>query len=404
MLRVRPGHIAIIGASLAGLRTAEGLRRGGFDGRLTLVGAEPHLPYSRPPLSKQVLTGAWEPDRAQLRPPDALAALDLDLRLGTAAHSLDIDRQVVTLADGELGYDQLVLATGASPRLLPDQPLAGVHVLRTLDDSLALRDAMAEGTRLVIVGAGFIGAEVAAAARQRGLDVTVVEPLAAPMVRGLGLELGEVAAKMHIEQGVDLRCGVAVTGLEGEDRVSGVALGDGTVLPADVVVVGIGVVPNTAWLEGSGLTLDDGVHCDATLAAVGAEGVWAVGDVARWAHPGYDERVRFEHWTVAAEHAQAVAENILAGPGAARPHAPVPYVWSDQYGTKIQIVGRAEEDDDLDVVHGSLADRRFVAVRSRDGVVTGAVGFGSPRVLMALHVRLGHDRLDVREAKELVAA
>ena len=404
MLRVRPGHIAIIGASLAGLRIAEGLRRGGFDGRLTLVGAETHLPYSRPPLSKQVLSGAWEPERARLRTPDALDALDLDLRLGTVARALDPDRRAVVLDDGDLPYDQVVLATGASPRRLPDDRLAGVHVLRSLDDSLALRDAMAGAPRVVIVGAGFIGAEVAATARQRGLDVTVVEPLRAPMVRGLGVELGELAGQMHREQGVDLRCGVAVTGLEGREQVTGVALDDGTVLPADVVVVGIGVVPNTGWLEGSGLSLDDGVRCDATMAALGAEGVWAAGDVARWDHPGFDAPVRFEHWTVAAEHAQAVAENILAGPGGAHPHAPVPYVWSDQYGTKIQIVGHPHDEDDLEILHGSLAERRFVAVRSRDGVVTGAVGFGSPRVLMALHVRLGEDRLDVREAKELVAA
>ena len=403
MLPVSPGHVAIIGASLAGLRTAEGLRRGGFEGRITLVGDEPHLPYSRPPLSKQVLAGSWEPDRAQLRAGDALDELDLDLRVGSRAVGLDPERRVVALDDGEIDYDEVVIATGASPRHLSGGERPGVHVLRTLDDALALRDAMAAGPRVVVVGAGFIGAEVAATARGRGLDVTVVEPLPAPMVRGLGVELGEVAAAMHREQGVDLRCGIGVQRLEGDGAVTGVVLDDGTVIPADLVVVGIGVVPNTSWLDGSGLVVDDGVVCDETLASVGVDHVWAVGDIARWHHPGFDEPVRFEHWTVAAEHGQAVAENILAGPGGAQPHGPVPYVWSDQYGTKIQIVGRPGAGDQLDVVHGSLDERRFVAVHSRDGVVTGAVGFSSPRALMALHVRLGHDRLRVDEAREVAA-
>ena len=402
-----PGHIVIVGASLAGLRVVEGLRRAGFEGRATLVGDEHHLPYSRPPLSKQVLAGTWEPERARLRSCADIEDLEVDLRLGVRARSLDTVRRVVALGPDEggdeLAYDALVVATGAAPRRLPGDDLAGVHVLRTVDDAVALRDAMATAHRLVVVGGGFIGAEVAAVARERGLEVTVVEPLAAPMVRGLGTELGTVAGAMHVEHGVDLRCGIGVAALRGDDRVTGVELTDGEVVDADLVVVGIGVVPNTAWLQGSGLVLDDGVVCDGTLAAVGADDVWAAGDVARWFHPTYGETVRFEHWTVAADHGRAVAENVVAAPGARRAHAPVPYVWSDQYGTKIQIVGRCGADDDLDVVAGSVDDRRFVAVRSRDGVVTSAVGFGSPRPLTLLSVRMGDGPLTVDDARLVVS-
>ena len=401
-----PGHIVIVGASLAGLRTVEGLRRTGFDGRVTLVGDEGHLPYSRPPLSKQILAGTWEPERARLRSCADLEGLGVELRLGVRARSLDTVRRVVAVGDDggeELAYDALVVATGASPRRLPGDDLDGVHVLRTVDDAEALRDALATAHRLAVVGGGFIGAEVAAVARERGLEVTVVEPLAAPMVRGLGTELGTVAGALHVEHGVDLRCGVGVVALRGCDRVTGVELSTGDVVDADVVVVGIGVVPNTAWLEGSGLVLDDGVVCDETLAAVGADDVWAAGDVARWFHPVYGETVRFEHWTVAADHGRAVADNIVAAPEARRPHAPLPYVWSDQYGTKIQIAGRCGAEDDLDVVAGSVDDRRFVAVRSHDGVVTGVVGFGSPRPFTLLSVRMGDGSLTVDEARQAVS-
>lgn len=399
-----PEHIVIVGASLAGLRTAEGLRRAGFVGRVTLVGDEQHLPYSRPPLSKQVLAGTWEPERAQLRSCADIGDLGVELRLGGRARSLDTGRRVVAIGDGEeLAYDAVVIATGASPRRLPGDDLAGVHVLRTIDDAVALRDAMATARRLVVVGGGFIGAEVAAVARARGVEVTVVEPLAAPMVRGLGVELGTVAGALHVENGVDLRCGVGVAGLRGDGRITGVELSDGDVVDCDLVVVGIGVVPNTGWLEGAGLVLDDGVVCDETLAAVGADDVWAAGDVARWTHPTYGETVRFEHWTVAADHGRAVADNIVAPPEARRPHAPLPYVWSDQYGTKIQIAGRGTDGDDLDVVAGAVDDRRFVAVRSRDGVVTGVVGFGSPRPFTLLSVRMGAGPVTVDEARQVVS-
>lgn len=397
-------HVAIIGASLAGIRAAEGLRRGGHQGPITLVGAEPRPPYSRPPLSKQVLDGSWEPERAELQSSDKLDALDLDLRLGVRAEALDTDRRVVSLSDGELTYDSLVIATGATPRRLAGEVPVGVRVLRDLDDALAIRRAMESGARVVVVGAGFVGCEVASVARKRGLHVTVVEPQGAPMVRGLGTELGAVAGELHVEHGVDLRCGIGVTGFEGGAAVEAVVLSDGTSVAADLVVVGIGVVPTTDWLVGSRLELDDGIVCDSTLAAEGVDGVWAAGDVARWYHPGYGEAVRFEHWTVAAEHGRAVAANILAGPKDVVPHAPVPYVWSDQFGTKIQIVGRPAPDDEVHLVHGAFEDRRFVAVRTRSGSVTGAVGFAAPRALMSILVRLEEGSLALDEVREVVAA
>lgn len=401
-----PEHTVVVGASLAGLRTAEALRRADHTGRITLIGAEAHLPYTRPPLSKQILSGAWEPERAQLRKSDMLDALDLDFRLGTTATALDGRAQRVSLADGSaVDYDALVLATGAEPRWLPGTDgTAGVYVLRTLDDAIALQAAFEADPKVVVVGAGFIGAEVAAVARQRGLDVTVVEPLDAPMVRGLGAELGGVAAEIHRAHGVDLRCGVGVDSVEGDGKVTGVVLSDGSAVEADLVVIGIGVIPRTGWLEGSGLELDNGIVCDQHLAAVGVEHVWAAGDVARWQHETYGELVRFEHWTVANDHGPAVAADILAGPGERIAHTPVPYVWSDQFDTKIQIIGRAGDGDELEIIHGAIDERKFVAARTRGGMVTGAVGFSSPRALMSLLPRMEEGTLPVDEARAIAAS
>jgi NADPH-dependent 2,4-dienoyl-CoA reductase/sulfur reductase-like enzyme len=378
-------RVVVVGASLAGLRAVEALRQAGYEGRLTLVGREQHLPYDRPPLSKQVLAGAWEADRIWLREPEAFADLDLDLRLGTAATGLDVDNRRVDLEGGEgLPYDGLVIATGAAPRTLPGQPtdLAGLHVLRTLEDCLAIREGVDAAARVVVVGAGFIGAEVAATARGRGCQVTVLEALPVPLSRGLGPVMGAACAALHSDNGVDLRCEVGVASIEadGSGRVAGVRLQSGETVAADLVVVGIGVSPVTAWLEGSGLRLNDGVVCDEACAA-GPPGVYAAGDVARWPNPLFGEEMRLEHWTNAVEQATHVAHNLLAGAGAT-PFAPVPYFWSDQYTAKIQFVGRSGPDDEVKVVHGTVDERKFVALYGRAGRLVGALGFSMPRLLM----------------------
>jgi len=374
--------VVVVGASLAGLRAAEELRATGFGGRLVVVGAEARQPYDRPPLSKQVLAGEWEADQTALRS-QPYDDLDLDWRLGRRAAALDAAARTLTLADGErLAFDGAVLATGAVPRTLPDTPpLAGIHLLRTLDDCLAIRAELERGPRVVVVGAGFIGAEVAATCRGRGLAVTVLEALPAPMVRGLGPVLGNALGDLHRDHGVDLRLEAGVAGFEGTDRVEAVLMGDGSRVDADVVVVGIGVRPATDWLDGSGLRVDDGVECDATCQA--APGIVAAGDVARWPSGLYDgASMRLEHWTNAAEQGAFVGRRLLAADDAAPVFDPVPFVWSDQYDVKIQVAGSVRGDDQIEVVDGSLEERRFVAAVGRAGRLVGAVGFGRPRVLM----------------------
>jgi NADPH-dependent 2,4-dienoyl-CoA reductase/sulfur reductase-like enzyme len=372
----------VVGAGLAGLRSAEALRRGGYPGQLTLVGAETHFPpYDRPPLSKQLLAGTWDLDRVVLRTDDNL---DLDLKLGRRATALDARNKRLTLDGGEsLLYDGLVIATGAEPRHLPAAAdHGGVFVLRTLEDCFALKAALADSPRVAVVGAGFIGCEVAATCRQLGLDVTIVEFLPLPLVRVVGPVIGEVCAGLHRDHGVKLVLGVGVAGVEGHHQVERLSLADGTSVEADVVVVGIGVAPATDWLEGSGLTLDNGIVCDETCAAVGVEGVVAAGDVARWPNRRFGEVMRIEHWTNAAEQAEAAAATLLAPPGEAEPFAPIPYFWSDQYDVKFMSVGMIGPDDDVEIVDGSVEERKFVATYTRAGKLIGAFACNHPRALM----------------------
>ncbi|HYV59354.1 MAG TPA: FAD-dependent oxidoreductase, partial [Acidimicrobiia bacterium] len=376
--------IAVVGASLAGLRAAETLRREGYDGRLALVGAESHLPYDRPPLSKELLAGEWEPDQIALRK-QPYDDLELDLRLGRRATRLDAVERVVELDGGgdRLEFDGLVVATGARPRTLPGTPaLDGIFLLRTLDDCLAIRAHFERRPRVVVIGAGFIGSEVAATCRGRGLQVTVLEMLATPLERAVGPIVGDACGRLHRDHGVDLRCGVTVAGFEGADRVERVRLADGSTIDADLVVVGVGVVPETRWLEHSGLSLDDGVVCDETCLA--APGIVAAGDVARWPNLLFDgERMRVEHWTNATEQGVAAARRLLVeDPGAAEAFAPVPFVWSDQYDVKIQVVGSIRGDDEVAVADGSLEEHRFVALFGRGGRLVGALGFSRPRLVM----------------------
>lgn len=432
----------VVGAGLAGLRAAETLRAEGFSGSVVLVAEEGELPYDRPPLSKQYLAGTWGRDRIALRPADKLDALGLDWRLGRRATACDLDDRVVHLDDGAtLPFDGLVVATGAWPRTFAaTADVEGTHVLRRRADADALAallrpaggDAPTGGgsgagepptsrAALVVVGAGFIGTEVAATARQLGAGVTVVDPLATPLGRALGDAVGDVCAALHRANGVDVRTGVAAAALvtvggarhplgglvdapratatgAGAERVAGVELTDGRVLPADAVLVAVGVAPDTGWLDGSGLLLDDGVVVDAALRA--APGVVAAGDLARWTDAATGDSVRIEHWTNASEQGVVAARTLLAG-GDAAPYDPVPYVWSDQYDVKVQLIGRPAASDELRVIDGSLGARRFVAVYHRQGIVTGAVGFGRPRQLMAVRP-LVQRRAPVAEAAALV--
>jgi 3-phenylpropionate/trans-cinnamate dioxygenase ferredoxin reductase subunit len=376
--------IVVVGGSLAGLRGAEALRRFGYGGRLVFVGEESHRPYDRPPLSKEILRGDREPEQIGLAKPESFDALELDLRLGRRAEALDTAARTVRLDDGEeIGFDGLLIATGASPRRLPGTPdLAGIHVLRTLDDSLAIRAALERGPRVAVVGAGFIGAEVAASCRARGLEVTLIETLPLPLANAVGKEIGEVIAAIHRDNGVDLRLSARVAGFEGGERVERVRLDDGSTVAADLVVVGIGVAPATGWLESSGLALDDGVVCDETCATA-VEGIVAAGDVARWHNPLFGESMRTEHWTNAVEQANAATERLLKGADAVEPFAPVPFVWSDQYDRKIQSAGHFGPEDEVRIVHGSLEERRFVALHGRGGRLVGAVAMNRVRELMA---------------------
>ncbi|GAB3319548.1 FAD/NAD(P)-binding oxidoreductase [Geodermatophilus aquaeductus] len=375
-------RIVVVGASLAGVRTVEGLRRRGSDADVVLVGAEPGsaegVAADRPPLSKAFLADPAVEARP-LTDRERLGSLGVELLNGRAV-DLDLDRRRVGLHGGEsVAFDQLVVATGSSPRSVPElEPRPGVHLLRTAADAAAIRAATAEGNRVVVVGGGFIGAEVAWTLRQLGREVAVVEPLPTLMVRGLGPQLGAEFTRRHAEAGVELHLGAAVAEIEGAERVEAVRLTDGTRLPADVVVLGLGTVPETGWLAGAGLDLRDGVVCDGRLAAAGAEGVWAVGDVARWRHPRVGEDVRVEHWTNAVETAGVVAANLTGTPTV---HDAVPYVWTDQHGARLQVFGRVRPQDELRVVVGELGGS-FVALTGGDGLLRSVIGFGAVKALM----------------------
>lgn len=389
-------RIVIVGASLAGLRAAETLRQHGYDGAVTVVGAEEHRPYDRPPLSKKLLAGEWEPDRIHLRRPDVFDELDVEWRLGTTAIALDLEARDVELGDGRLGFDGLVIACGAIPRRLPDQERhAHVHELRTLDDSLALRSQISSGDRrVVVIGAGFIGLEVAATARAAGNEVTVLEGAPAPLIRGLGAEVGTRVGALLARTGVEIRCDVGVAGFDAH----GVVLADDEHVAGDVVLVGVGVTPATGWLEASGLEVRDGVVCDATLNALDATGepvagVYAAGDVARWPNDLFGEEMRVEHWTNAAEQGAHAAQNLLAVSGGdpAQPYAPVPFVWSDQGDVRIQFLGRGTADDEVEIIAERTAGdgpAKLLALYHRAGRLRGAAAINAPKWLMPLRKQL----------------
>jgi len=374
-----PGSVVIVGAGLAGVRTAERLREDDFTGAITLVGEEAEPPYDRPPLSKQVLRG--EREVVRLRDPDSYVELGVDLRLGVRAASLDVEACRVALDDGTtLDYQALVIATGARPRTLGDKAQEGIYVLRSAEDCRNLRSAASEASRAVVVGGGFIGCEVAASLRLMGLEVTVIELASAPLVGVLGEQLSAEVVRLHQGNGVTMRCGVGVDALEGDERVTGVRLLDGSVVPADLVVVGLGVAPAVEWLADSGLVIDNGVTCD-EYGRTSAPGVYALGDVASWHDPRTGRARRYEHWTSAVDQAAVVAQTILTGAGEVP--LPVPYFWSDQYKVKIQSLGMPSAAAD-EIVVLELSETKRLALYGTAGVLTGAVGFSSPSAVMKM--------------------
>jgi NADPH-dependent 2,4-dienoyl-CoA reductase/sulfur reductase-like enzyme len=398
----------VIGAGAAGLGVAEALRRKKYDGELTVLGAEPHLPYDRPPLSKQLLAGDWEPDRVMLRKPEAIDALNARFVLGDPAVSLDAGSRVVRTGCGRtLRADAIVIATGLRPRTMPGgEGLAGVYVLRSLRDALALRSALRAasarhaagepGGRVVVVGDGVLGAEIAGTVSGLGLDVTLAGPQPRPLDMQFGPLVSGLLADLHTANGITLRLGTGVEKIEGPGdpgsgdgpgtggTVSGVRLADGEVIPADLVIVAVGGIPETGWLEDSGLTLENGIVCDSHCRA--GDAIYAAGDVARWHHEGLSALLRLENRTNATDQAGAVAAAIL---GEDQPYSPVPYMWTDQLGTKIQVHGTLRPDAEVTITDGSLEPdpdkdnrRRFVARFTHDGRPVGVLGWNMPKQVM----------------------
>ena len=414
------GRLVIVGASLAGLRAAQAARGGGFDGELVAIGAEPHPPYTRPPLSKELLKGEREPEHCLL---DGCESLGVEWRFGVRAVALDRSRREVVLEDGErVRYERLIVATGcrARPWPGPGGDLDGVHTLRELDDALALRAAIERGEPLVIVGAGFIGCEVAASARARGVEVTLIDVLEQPMP-ALGPELGRRCAQLHADRGVRLRLGCGVSALRGHGHVELVELASGERLPAGRVLVALGALANDGWLERSGLKLEravasgeragastgrgvrtthagasagrgaeqpedrapapvagGGLCVDRTLTATGDPDVLAAGDIVSWPHPlAGGRRVRVEHWTNAAEQGQLAGRNALLAPEARRPYVNVPYFWSDQYEVKIQVAGFPALGERVEVLEASEGGERLVAACARGERALGVVAFNA---------------------------
>lgn len=375
-------RILVVGASAAGLSTAEALRRGGYKNKLTVVGSEMHQPYDRPPLSKQFLTGEWDAEKVMLRSATHLQDLDVETRLGVAAGGLYPGADRIVLTDGaEIGYDRLVIATGVSPKGLPGaEQLNGIHTVRTLEDAAALRDQLGTGIRVVVVGAGFLGTEIAAVARSRGAEVTLLCKSTAPLDAVLGSRIGSELAALHISRGVKLETGstAAVTRVMYKGGyVSGVLLGSGKVIPADAVVVAIGSDPAVGWLRGSGLNLADGIVCAPDSSA--GPGIYAAGDVARWHNYLFDVSMRLEHRTNAVEQGIHVADQILSG--TRWDYTPVPYFWSDQYELKLQSYGWLRGHDEVLITEGSVASGKFVAIYRRQGRLTGVVAARSMKSL-----------------------
>jgi NADPH-dependent 2,4-dienoyl-CoA reductase/sulfur reductase-like enzyme len=369
----------MVGGGLAAQRAAETLRRRGYDGRVRIVCAESEAPYDRPPLSKEVLAGSAADESVAFRDLRWYEDQEIELLLGTRAAGLDPARHRLRLESGpDLGYDSLLVATGGVARSLPFLDHENVHALRTLEDARRLRAALLPGARLVIVGAGFIGQEVAATARRLGVEVTIVEALETPLERILGSRLGGWFADLHAEEGVEVLTGASLAGARGGDRVVELVLGDGRSLPCDLVLVGVGTAPATDWLAGSGLG-DGGVRVD-TCGRTTVPDVFAAGDASLPFDPRHGCHSRTEHWGAAAWQGAAAARAML-GEYAGTP--PLPSFWSDQYGLRIQCVGHPHLADTA-VIEGSPAERDFEAVLIRNGVPVAGLAVGRPRAIPAL--------------------
>ena len=372
-------EIVVVGASLAGIRSCQNLRRNGFEGTLTLIGEEKYLPYDRPPLSKSMLTTDQNPQELFLVSEAEVRDLEINLLLDERATGLNTLKQEVTVGEQKIHYEGLVIATGASARKLSKfTELDGIHTLRTLDDALAIRSGLTSGSSIVIVGAGFIGSEIASAARTRGCKVTIIEGGAAPLIRGLGEKTGMACGSLHQRHGVELLLSTQVASIHGSGAVEEIELSDGTQIPASMLVVGIGASPNTEWLSDSGLTIDNGVLCDETL-NVGVPGIYAAGDVARapnrWSSL---PPARTEHWSTATEHAALAAKNLLA-PSESTPYHSVPFVWSDQYQDRIQIAGDTSGSTHVTELIGSFEEDAFVVGYQSGASISGIASLNSMR-------------------------
>ena len=371
----------IVGANLCGGRAAETLRKEGFDGRLLLIGAEPDRPYERPPLSKEYLQRKVERESIFLRPPEFYDEQEIEMRLGVRATGIDVRERSLELEGGErLGFDKLLIATGGRVRRLPvaGVELQGVYYLRTIEESEAIAAQLAAGGRVVVIGAGFIGAEVAASARGSGLEVTMLEVAAVPLGRALGPEMGGIYAEIHREQGIDLRLGTGIDRLEGTGRVKRVVTSRGDSIDCDLVVVGVGMEPEIGLAVGAGIETGNGIIVD-EYCRTSVEGIFAAGDVASFPNPILGERMRVEHWANAQNQGVAAAKAML---GMAEPYAEVPWFWSDQYDLNMQYVGHASAWDEV-VLRGDVAGRRFTAFYLKDGRLRAAMALNRPRDISA---------------------
>jgi NADPH-dependent 2,4-dienoyl-CoA reductase/sulfur reductase-like enzyme len=394
-------QVVIVGAGLGGLRTVESLRAEGFSGEITLVGDEPHQPYDRPPLSKQLLAGTWSEDRVFLHRGE-LADLGVSLRLGSSA--VGVDGAAVYLDDGSrLPYHALVVATGVRPRRLPGQPdHPDLHVLRTLEDCRAIRDSISRARSLLVIGAGFIGAEVAATACTAGLEVTMLEALPVPFARVLGEQMGQLCAQLQTDHGVTVRCGVPLVGfVDSDDGDNGIAarLADGSTVQADCGVVGVGTVIDDGWLAGLEVPTEGGLLCDSAGLVEGTANVYAVGDIAAWRHPTIGDRPRIEHWTSATEQAAVVAQRLAGKPITHQADA-MPYFWSDQYGLTVQLIGRCDLATSVEVLHDPGAIKGTVAGYFAGDRLVAVLAFHAPRLLNRYRRLLaaGASRDEVRSA------